>query len=402
MQTVQNITESIHYVGCNDRRLEKFENIFPLPNGISYNSFLINDEKTAILDTVDSSVTEQFLENVQGALAGRDLDYIVVNHMEPDHCGNIVELSRLYPNGKIVANKKALNFLDQFYPQVDLKENYHQVKEGDTLSLGKHELTFIFAPMVHWPEVMFTYEKTEKILFSADAFGTFGALHGNLFADELDYDLLYGEECRRYYTNIVGKYGKQVTKAMGKVSEFDVQMIAPLHGPIWRKDTSYLWDRYTKWSAYEPEKKGVVLVYASIYGNTASAIDYLATRLSNLGVTDLRIYDVSKTHPSYIIADIFKFTHVIISSSTYNLNIFPPMKAFLDEMAQLDIQNKKYALIGNGSWSPTATKQLTQFFAEFKNWENIAEPITLSTTLSETQKNEFDQLAAGIAASVSA
>lgn len=238
MQTIQNLTESIQYIGCNDRRLEKFENIFPLEKGISYNSFLINDEKTAILDTVDSSVSEQYLENVQAALAGRTLDYIVINHMEPDHCGNIVELSRLYPNVQIVANKKALNFLDHFYPQVNLKENYHQVKEGDTLSLGKHELTFLLAPMVHWPEVMFTYEKTSKTLFSADAFGTFGALNGNLFVDELDYDVLYREECRRYYTNIIGKFGKQVAKVMEKASKFEIQMIAPLHGPIWRKKFS--------------------------------------------------------------------------------------------------------------------------------------------------------------------
>lgn len=400
MQTIQNLTESIQYIGCNDRRLEKFENIFPLEKGISYNSFLINDEKTAILDTVDSSVSEQYLENVQAALAGRTLDYIVINHMEPDHCGNIVELSRLYPNVQIVANKKALNFLDHFYPQVNLKENYHQVKEGDTLSLGKHELTFLLAPMVHWPEVMFTYEKTSKTLFSADAFGTFGALNGNLFVDELDYDVLYREECRRYYTNIIGKFGKQVAKVMEKASKFEIQMIAPLHGPIWRKEISYIWDRYMKWRTYEPEAKGVVLVYASIYGNTASAVDYLATKLSTLGITDLRIYDVSKTHPSYIIADIFKFSHVVISSSTYNLNIFPPMQAFLDEMAQLEIEKRHYALIGNGSWSPTATKQLTQFFADFKNWEEVAEPITLATTLSETQRSEFDELATAIATSV--
>lgn len=400
MHTVQKVTDSIHYIGCNDRRLERFENIFPLPTGVSYNSYLIEDEKTAVLDTVDSGVTAQFLENVKHVLQGRDLDYLIIDHMEPDHCGNIVELARLYPNVKLVANKKALRFLEQFYPQADLKANYYPVKEGDTLSLGKHELTFIFAPMVHWPEVMFTYEKTEKVLFSADAFGTFGALNGNLFADEMDYETLYGEECRRYYTNIVGKYGPQVAKAIAKVSKFDVEIIASLHGPVWRKNLSYILDKYTKWSSYEPEKQGVVLASASIYGNTDSAVDYLAARLADLGIQDLRVFDVSKTHASYIIADIFEYSHVVLASSTYNLNIFPPMQGFLDEMSQLEIKNRKYSLIGNGTWSPTATKQMTQYFEGMKGWEIVGEPLTLTTTLNDEQKEAFDKLAEDIAASV--
>lgn len=400
MHTVQNLTASVLSLGASDRRLERFENIFPLTNGMSYNSFLIKDEKTAILDTVDTSVTAQFLENVQYALDGRDLDYLVVNHMEPDHCANIVELARLYPKVEIVANKKALKFLEQFYPQADLSANYHPVKEKDTLSLGSHELTFVFAPMVHWPEVMMTYETSEKILFSADAFGTFGSMNGNLFADEMDYEKVFGDECRRYYANIVGKYGAQVTKAMEKVRDLDIQMIAPLHGPIWREDAGYILDKYTKWRAYEAEKKGVVLAYASIYGNTASAVDYLACRLSALGVKDLRVYDVSQTHASYIISDIFKFSHVVFASSTYNQVIFPPMQSFLHEMEQLDIKNRKYAVIGSGTWAITSPKLLTQLLEGWKGWELISEPVTLTTALTDEQKEGFDKLAEEIAASV--
>lgn len=402
MYTVQNLTETIHYIGCNDRRLARFENIFPLPTGVSYNSYLIDDEKTAVLDTVDSGVTQQFLENIQYVLGKRELDYLIINHMEPDHCGNIVELARLYPKMTIVGNKKSFKFLEQFYPQVDLSARYHLVKDGDTLSLGNHELRFVFAPMVHWPEVMFTYETTEKILFSADAFGTFGALNGNLFTDETSYDVLYSEECRRYYTNIVGKYGPQVARAMDKLKNVDISMIASLHGPVWRKNINEIIDRYTKWRSYTPEENGVVLAYASIYGNTESAVDYLATRLSQLGVKDLRVYDVSKTHASYIIADIFKYSHVVFASSTYNAGIFPPMQGFLDEMEQLEIKNRKYALIGNGTWAPASTRLMTQFMENLKGWELVGEPLTLTTTLSEAQKEAFDKLAEDIAASVQA
>lgn len=402
MENVQQLTKTIQSLGCNDRRLERFENLFPLPNGITYNSFFIDDDKTAIVDTVDSGVTLQYLENVKYALNGRDLDYLVVNHMEPDHCANIVELAKLYPNMKLVGNKKTLQFFEQFYPGFDFKANYVTVKNGETLSLGSHELNFIMAPMVHWPEVMFTYESSEKILFSADAFGTFGAMNGNLFTDEMDYDRLYGDECRRYYTNIVGKYGPQVLKAMKKVSDLDIQMIAPLHGPIWRTNLKYILDRYQAWASYTPEYPGVVVPYASAYGNTASAVDYLVAQLSAQGIKDIRVYDVSKTHPSYVIADIFKYSHVVFAASTYNLTIYPSMQAFLDEMAQLEIKNRKYALIGNGSWAPMSTRLMTQFFDGQKGWENLADPITLTTALTDKERADFDALAKTIAESIRA
>ena len=402
METVQRLTDSILSLDCNDRRLERFENLFPLPDGVSYNSYYIDDEKTAIVDTVDSSVTLQFLENVKYALNGRDLDFLIVNHMEPDHCANIVELAKLYPNMKLVGNAQTFAFFEQFYPSADLTANYYPVKNGDQLSLGQHELNFVFAPMVHWPEVMFSYESTEKILFSADAFGTFGALNGNLFTDETDYENLYGDECRRYYTNIVGKYGPQVKRALKKASKLDIAMIAPLHGPVWRSNIDYILDRYMKWATYTPEKAGVVIPYASAYGNTASAVDYLANRLSEQGVKDIRIFDVSKTDASYIIANIFKYSHVVFAAPTYNLNLFPAMKSFLDEMAILEIKNRQFAVIGNGTWSPTSTKEMIEFFDTQKGWTNLGDTITLKTAMVDDEKAQFDALAKAIADSVKA
>ncbi len=402
METVQPVSNSIQFIGCNDRRLERFENLFPLPNGMSYNSFFIDDTKTAILDTVDSSVTLQYLENVKYVLKGRDLDYLIINHMEPDHCANIVELAKLYPNIKVVGNATTFEFFEHFYPNFDLKPNYYLVKNKDELSLGQHTLQFVFAPMVHWPEVMFTYEQSEKILFSADAFGTFGAMNGNLFTDEMDYEDYYGDACRRYYANIVGKYGKQTTRAMKQVAKLDVAMIAPLHGPIWRSNLNYILDRYQKWASYTPEKPGVVIPYGSAYGNTASAVDYLAAELSKRGVEDIRIYDVAKTHPSYIIADIFKYSHVVFASITYNSAIFPAMQSFLDEMAQLMIKNRQYALIGNGSWSPMSSKLMGEFMANQSGWTNLADTITLRTTMAEDQKVTLNALADTIAQSIKA
>jgi flavorubredoxin len=313
MHCVQQVTPQIVWVGGNDRRLERFENMFPLPNGVVYNSYVIMDEKTALLDTVDSAISALYLENIEHVLQGRNLDYLVINHMEPDHCANIGELTRRYPDVKIVGNKKTFQFMEQFYT-FDKRENYLEVKEGDTINLGKHTLRFIFAPMVHWPEVMFTYEESEGILFSADAFGSFGALSGNIFSDQADFDSAYLAESRRYYANIVGKYGAQVQAVLKKAAALDLRMICPLHGPIWRKDLPYILDKYEHWSKYEPEKKGVVLVYASMYGNTENVMNVIANKLAQKGVCDMRMYDVSKTHPSYIIADVWKYSHLVIGS----------------------------------------------------------------------------------------
>lgn len=391
MHCVQQIAPHIYWVGGNDRRLERFENMFPLPNGVAYNSYLIMDEKTALMDTVDNAITQQFLENITHVLGGRALDYLVINHMEPDHCANIEELVRRYPNIKIVGNKKTFQMIEQFYA-FDGKSNYHEVKEGDELTLGEHTLHFYFAPMVHWPEVMFTYEKKEKILFSADAFGSFGAFAGNLFSDESDFETVYLEEARRYYANIVGKYGPQVQSVLKKLSGVEIRMICALHGPIWRKDLPYILDKYDHWSRYQPEKKGVVLLYASMYGNTENVMEIIANKLAQKGVTDMRMYDVSKTHASYIISDAFKYSHLVIGSPTYNLGLYFVMESVLREMAGLNLQNRKVALVGNGSWAPASVKVMRSILEDMKNMEILGAPFEVRSSLKAEQEEELDQL----------
>jgi flavorubredoxin len=400
LHSVQEVTSQIYWVGGNDRRLERFENMFPIPNGVAYNSYLITDEKTALMDTVDAAISTQFLENITHVLQGRPLDYLVIHHMEPDHCANIEELARRYPEVKIVGNKKTLQFISQFY-QAPLRNNFFTVEEGDQINLGQHTLQFFFAPMVHWPEVMFTYEQTEGILFSADAFGTFGALSGNLFSDQTDFEAFFLEEARRYYANIVGKYGLQVQAALRKLNGVDIRIICPLHGPVWRSNLSYILDKYDHWSKYLPEKSGVVLVYASMYGNTANVMNLLATKLSQRGVSDMRMYDVSKTHPSYIIADAWKYSHLVFGSPTYNMGLYYLMEALLREMAGLQLQNRKVALIANYTWAPSITVKAMRGLVEgMKNMELIAEPFEINSAMKAGQEPVLDQLADAIGSSV--
>lgn len=399
MHCVQNVTPEIFWVGGNDRRLERFENMFPLPNGVAYNSYLIVDEKNALVDTVDAAISALFLENVAHVLQGRSLDYLVINHMEPDHCANIEELVRRYPDVKIVGNKKTFQFIEQFYTFAK-RENYLEVNENDEISLGRHVLKFFFAPMVHWPEVMFTYEQQEKILFSADAFGSFGALAGNLFSDQTDFESVFLEEFRRYYANIVGKYGTQVQAVLKKVSGLGIRMICPLHGPVWRKDLPYIVDKYDLWSKYEPEKKGVVLLYASMYGNTENVMNIIAHKLAGKGVADMRMYDVSKTHPSYIISDAWKYSHMVIGSPTYNMGLYYVMEALLHEMAGLKLQNRKVALVGNYTWSSMAIKVMSSLLAEMKNMEIIGTPFAINSSMKVEQEAELDKLVEDIYASL--
>ncbi len=400
MHCVQEVTSQIFWVGGSDRRLERFENMFPLPNGVAYNSYVILDQKTALMDTVDSAISALFLENITHVLNGRQLDYLVINHVEPDHCANIEELVRRYPGVKIVGNKKTHQFIEQFY-QCPLKNNFYAVEEGDELNLGRHTLKFYFAPMVHWPEVMLSYEGTEKILFSADAFGTFGAINGNLFSDQSDFENLYLEEARRYYANIVGKYGLQVQAALKKLSGAEIRMICPLHGPVWRSNLSYILDKYDHWSKYLPEKSGVVLAYGSMYGNTANVMNLLATKLSQKGVSDIRMYDVSKTHPSYIIADAWKYSHLVFGSPTYNMGLYFVMDALLRDMAGLQLQNRKVALIGNYTWAPSAViKAMRGLLESMKNMELIGEPLEINSAMKPEQEPALDELAGAIAASI--
>lgn len=390
MHCVQKISEDIYWVGGNDRRLERFENMFPVPKGVCYNSYLILDEKTALMDTVDTAISRLFIENITHVLNGRDLDYLVINHMEPDHCANIEELVRRYPNVKIVGNKKTFQFIGQFY-DFDYTLNILEVKECDTLCLGKHNLKFMTMPMIHWPEVMFTYEETEKILFSADAFGTFGALTGNIFADETDFENYYLEEARRYYSNIIGKYGPQVQGALKKLSSYAIKMICPLHGPIWRENLDYFISRYDKWSKYEPEKNGVVFVYASMYGNVENTLNVIANKLAQRGVKDMRMYDISKTHPSYIVSDIWKFSHVIFGSVTYNNGLYYGMESLLNELKALNLQKRKVGLVGSGTWSPQAIKIMEELVGCMKNMEVVGTPFEIVSSMKNEQENIVDK-----------
>ena len=399
MHCTREIKPQIHWIGGSDRRLALFENMFPLTNGVAYNSYLIMDEKITIMDTVDSSITRQYLENIEFLLDGKEADYLVVSHMEPDHCSNIDELTRRYPNMKIVGNKTTFRMISQFY-QHDLSARFHEVKEGDELSLGSHTLKFYFAPMVHWPEVMIAYESSEGILFSADAFGSFGAFAGNLFADEMDFDESFMGEARRYYANIVGKYGVQVQNVLKKLDGVSINMVCSLHGPIWRTDAGNIIDKYVHWSTYKPEKAGVVLLYASMYGNTENAVNIIASKLGEKGIRDIRMYDVSKTDHSYIIADIFKYSHIVLGAPTYNGGLYPKMEHLLHEMAMLGVKGRKVALVGNGSWASASVKVMEKHLGEMKDMEILGNPLQLMSTLKPEQLEGVDALVDAIYQSI--
>ena len=401
MYCTRKVAEDIYWIGGSDRRLALFENLFPIPRGVAYNSYLIMDEKTVVMDTVDASITRQFIENIAHVLQGRPLDYLVVNHMEPDHCANIEELLVRYPEMKIVGNAKTHNMIRQFY-DADLEGKIITVKEGDTLALGKRTLHFFFAPMVHWPEVMVSWEETDKILFSADAFGSFGALNGNIFNDELNFDRDWLADARRYYTNIVGKYGPQVQNALKKLSALEIQMICPLHGPIWRSDLGYLLDKYDKWSRYEPEDKAVAIMYASMYGNTENAANVLAAELAEAGVKNIAVYDISNTHISELIAEVFRCSHLVLAPPTYNNGIYPAMLNLLHDMKALNVQNRTVALMENGSWAPSSAKQVRALLDEMKGMEILEPVVTVKSALKEDSMNSLRELADTLVKSLNA
>lgn len=399
MQNIRNITDKILWVGASDRRLHLFENMFPIPDGVAYNSYVILDEKTAIMDTADSSVTRQYLENLTAALGGRQPDYLVVNHMEPDHCADIAELARLYPSMRIVGNQKTFGLMNQFY-NMDLEGRTVVVKEGDVLDLGEHKLTFVMAPMVHWPETMMTYESTHKILFSADAFGSFGALDGAVFNDEnLDPHGLHSE-LRRYYSNIVGKYGMQVQAVLKKAAGLEISMICPLHGPIWREDLGWLLDKYQKWSSYTPEENTVAIFYGSMYGNTAEAADLLAGKLTAAGVKGVTVRDVSKTDVSYLISDVFRASHLVLAAPTYNNGLYPKMANFIEDMKALNVQNRTVSIIENGSWAPQSGKIMRAMLGEMKDMTVLEKSLTVRSALKEDQLAVLDEMTAEILASL--
>lgn len=397
MYCTRKVTESVHWVGASDRRLALFENLFPIPRGVSYNSYLIVDEKTALLDTADASVSAQFMENVLHVLDGRPLDYLVVNHMEPDHCANIAALALRFPEMQIVGNAKTFVFLNQFY-DLDLTGRTVTVKEGDTLSLGSHTLRFVLAPMVHWPEVMVAYEESEKLLFSADAFGSFGAINGNLFQDEIDFDRDWLDDARRYYTNIVGKYGSQVQAALKKLAGVDIAMICPLHGPVWRGDLGYLLGKYDLWSRYEPEDKAVAIFYASMYGDTENAANVLAAALAERGVKKIAVYDVSVTHVSTLIAEAFRCSHLVFAAPTYNAGVYPAMANLLEDMKNLNLQNRTVGLMENGTWAPMAGKQMRAALEGMKRMRILEPAVTVKSALKADSRAAIGQLADAILA----
>lgn len=396
MHNTRKIKDDLFWVGANDRRLSLFEGVYPVPIGVSYNSYLLMDEKTVLLDTADKTVIHQFMENVEYVLNGRTLDYLIINHMEPDHCAEIPEILNKFPKVTIVCNTKIQTMLKQFFDLEIPEEQLMLVKEGDILNTGKHNLTFVFAPMVHWPEVMVTYDTTDKILFSADAFGTFGAIDGNLFADEVDFDHRYMDEARRYYSNIVGKYGVQVQALLKKAANLEIKMICPLHGFIWRENLDKYIDKYIKWSTYTPEIQSVLIPYASVYGGTQNAAEILAAKLAELGVKNIKICDTSVTDASYIIADAFKYSHIVFASTTYNNGIFVSLENLLHDIVAHNLQNRKIAIIENGSWAPVAGKLMTDLISQLKNIEIIENKVTLKSTLKENQLEELENLAKAI------
>jgi flavorubredoxin len=394
MYCVRNITEDLYWVGGNDRRLALFENIHPIEKGVSYNSYLLLDKKTVLFDTVDWSICRQFLENIQAVLGDRPLDYMVINHMEPDHAACIEEIILRYPDVKIICTEKAFMFMNQFGFHIDGK--VMKVKEGDTMSFGKHNVVFVSAPMVHWPEAMVTYDATDGVLFSADAFGSFRSLDGKLFNDEVNFDRDWIDEARRYYTNIVGKYGPHVQALLKKASTIDIKIICPLHGLVWRNNFGYLLGKYDKWSRYEPEEKGVMIVYGTMYGNTEAAANDLATRLAKKGMTNIVMYDVSKTHVSYLISETFKYSHVVLASVTYNLKIYPPMLNYIMDMKALNVQKRTFGLIENGSWAPQSDKLMRELLNEMKDITVLDNEISVNSSMKEQDVDSMESLADSI------
>lgn len=389
MHCTRIINEDLFWVGSEDRRLALFENLFPIPRGIAYNSYLIKDEKNVLIDTVDYSVGRQFLENLKYLLKDENLDYLIINHMEPDHCSLIEELTYKYPEMKIICNNQTIKMLKQFY-NFDVDSKVEIVKEGQTFKTGKHEFQFIMAPMVHWPEVMVTYDITTKTLFSADGFGSFGSLNGNLFNDDVDYDKDWLPDARRYYTNIVGKYGPQVQNLLKKASSLDIQMICPLHGLIWRSNLPYILDKYDKWSRYEPEEHSVLLIYSSVYGNTENVANTLSNYLGENGIKNIAVYDSSNTDVSYLVSESFKYSNIVIAATTYNLGLFPAIEHYLLDIKRQNLQNRTISIIENSTWVPgIVSKEINKILSEMKDIVVLKNSFSIK---SSAKDNEFDYI----------
>ena len=399
MHCVKKVTDDLYWIGGSDRRLALFENVYPIPRGVSYNSYVLLDEKTVLLDTVDASISGLFFENLEYVLNGRTLDYLIVNHMEPDHCAVIGDVVRRYPDVKLVCNAKTVPILKQFF-NFPVEDRTVIVKEMDTLCTGKHTFAFVMAPMVHWPEAMVSYDTVDKILFSADGFGTFGAINGNLFADEVNFERDWLDDARRYFINIVGKYGVQVQNLLKKAATLEIKMICPLHGPVWRENLGWFIEKYDTWSSYKPEDQAVMIAYASIYGNTENAAEILASKLADKGVKNIAMYDVSVTDPSVIVSESFRCSHLVFAAPSYNGGIFTKMETVLSELKAHSLQNRTVAIMENGTWAPVAGRQMREIFAGMKNIELLEEGVTIRSAVKEAQEASLEALAEKIASSL--
>ena len=395
MQCTRKIEEDLYWIGSEKRNYSLFENILPI-HGVSYNSYLLLDEKTVLLDTVDHSVSKQFLENLEYKLDGKKLDYLIVNHMEPDHSSVIEEVILRYPDVKIIGNMQTAKMLKQFF-DFDVDSKMQIVKDGEILSTGKHNLKFVFAPMVHWPEVMFTYDETSKILFSADAFGTFGALNGNLFNDDLDFEKTYLNKARRYYANIVGKYGMQVQNALKKLEGTEINKICPLHGPIWRNNLSYILEKYEKWSKYEPEDNSVVIIYSSVYGNTENVANVLANKLSQKEIKNIKVYDASNADVSILVSESFRCSNIAIISTTYNMEVFPKIAEYIDHIRRMNLQNRTISIIENATWAPGISKSIKDQISQMKNMKILEETLSIKSSIKYEQEEKLNKIVEDIA-----
>ena len=390
------VTEDVSWIGVNDRKTERFENYMPLPYGVAYNSYLISDEKTCVIDAVEFGSSALYIEKVILGLDGKNLDYIVINHVEPDHSSGLKDILRVFPNVKVVGNAKTLGMLRAFNIEFP-DENFVTVKEGDILDLGKHKLTFAMIPMVHWPESMVTYDTTEKILFSNDAFGGFGALDGGIFDDEVNFDF-YIDEMRRYYANIVGKYGAQVTSAIKKLSGLEIKLICPSHGLIWRKDIAKVVSLYSTWAQLLPEEEGVVIVYGSMYGNTAKMAEIIGRELNAQGIKEVKIYDASKTDHSFIVAEIWKYKGLVIGSCAHNNSVYPKVQPLLHKLENYGLKNRYLGIFGTMMWSGGGVRGIEAFANGLKGIEVIEEPVEVKGTPKVEDVARLENIARELAA----
>lgn len=396
MNCIARVNDDIVWVGGNDRRLSLFENVYPIPQGVSYNAYVVLDEKTVLLDTADAAISDLFMENVEAALSGRKLDYVVVNHMEPDHCATLARVCERYPEAVLVGNAKTAGMIGQFFG-AELAARMRTVQEGEQLCTGRHTFRFVFAPMVHWPEVMVTYDETDRVLFCADAFGTFGALSGFLFADEVDFEHVWLSEARRYYANIVGKYGAQVQALLKKAAELDIAYLCPLHGPIWRKNIGWFVEKYQRWSTWTAEEDGVLIAYASIYNHTANAAEVMAMALREAGVRKIALYDVSVTHPSYLVGEAFRYGKLALLSATYNGGIFPAMETLLLDLKAHMLCGRTVALAENGTWGPTAGRQMREILGSMKDMNVLESTVSIRSSLTQDSRERLEALAQELA-----